>query len=1171
MGQPRRAGSTVALGSIKSNIGHLEGAAGVVGLIKAVLCLERRQWPPVALFATLNPHISLAGTAVVIPTTLTPWESGTDRRVAGVSSFGWSGTNAHVVLEEAPASVTPSAANDGRPRLLPISARTPDAFAAQVRGWVQWCQSHAPAALADVASTAALRRAHCEYRGAVVGSTVAECGAALDAITRGESHPHVLTGRRLERGGIVFVFPGQGSQWVGMGRQLLESEPVFRDAIDRCETAMSAYVSWSLVEELRAESTRSRLSAIEVVQPVLFSVEVALAALWRSWGVEPDAVVGHSMGEVAAAHVAGALTLDDAARVICERSRLLRRISGKGAMAALELSLDDAAVVIQGYQSRLSIAASNSPGSTVISGDVDAVAAVMADLQARDVFCRAIKVDVASHSPQVDALADDLLTALGPLRPVAATLPVYSTVTTAIETGVTLNAEYWVRNLRQPVLLSQTIARLAADGHTTFIEISPHPILLPAIETSLAALGRPAIVVPSLRRDEDERKVVLGSAARLYVQGGCDLDWRTMNGPGGFVEVPQYPYQRERFWLAAAPVASASMRPVFGAADRHPLLTGGILIADRPGVRVWQFALDPRRVRFLRDHELEGAPLLAASVTIELMLAAGAQQYGDVPLVIDALELLRPLTFGADTRSVLQVSARPLGDGRSEVHIHSVEETASRLLARAGVRAATSHDVTDPPPCALTGVAGSIGHERFYADLEARGIRIGDTLRTVASVTAVSQGVEAWLELSDEAVSRSAKYYCDPAAMDGLLQLMVLAAGDDARLHVPSRIREIRWHRKPSRQMIAGAKRVAVDASNGRMEQDLWLARASGARVLELAGVQLRTLDRTVTRAPERVEDWLYEIAWVAKPVESQPTVKHQSKVARWLVFADRTGVGDALVAWLGRKGQQAAVVTPGEAFTDHGAGRFTVRRDSDTDLQRLFDATVERDDMPCRGVVFLWPIDEASAPADAAGFVPDICGSTIAALRIVQRLVGRERSQPPRLWIVTRGAQPVDGQVPAPWQAPLWGLGRVTAEEHHESYGGLIDLDPGGGSRCGDGRARGIHLGRRCRARDRLAGWRAVRATAGPLALERAARGPLVYRRHLSRDRRVRWRWPLRCPLDGGAGCAPPRARRAIRAAAAARVGRARSGLTARRLCCVRARAGGRGGKRPFGARRRQ
>jgi len=552
-------GSAVScyLGSVKTNIGHLEGAAGIAGLIKAVLVLQHGQIPANLHFSSLNPYISLAGTRLAVPTELTQWDPNGKTRLAGVSSFGWSGTNVHLVLEEAPARATSAKAavpatddevastTGSRPFVLPVSARSHGALVALLDGYRETLGQAGSEQLDAVCATAGLRRTSHGHRVAVVGRDAATLISGLaEAAARAPIRP------RLESPRVVFVFPGQGSQWAGMGRSLMAAEPEFRATIARCDTAIRAEGGWSLIDVL---NSKAPMDDIATLQPTLFSMQVGLASLWRSWGIIPEAVVGHSMGEVAAAHIAGALSLEDAVRVMCRRSGLLRRIAGRGAMALVELPLHEAREACAAEASRVAVAVSNGPRASVLSGDVEALDRIVATLTARGVYCRPVKVDVASHSPQVDVLRDDLLTQLALVQPVEAKIPLYSTVDAQQLDGTSLDAVYWVRNLREPVRMHDATVQLLADGFDAFIEISPHPILLPSIDDAIEEAAADAVTVASTRRDGDERRDMLEGLARLFERGAtpewCAL-WPVPPMP---VSLPAYPWQRERFWIDEAP------------------------------------------------------------------------------------------------------------------------------------------------------------------------------------------------------------------------------------------------------------------------------------------------------------------------------------------------------------------------------------------------------------------------------------------------------------------------------------------------------------------------------------------------------------------------------------------------------------------------------------------
>jgi myxalamid-type polyketide synthase MxaE and MxaD len=1018
----RAPGSPVALGSVKSSIGHLEGAAGIAGLIKAVLCLQHKQWPPVAHFREINPHISISGTAVVIPQSLTPWETQRGRRVAGVSSFGWSGTNAHVVLEEAPEMATRERTpGGGRLLLLPVSARTDEAFAAQIHGWRQWCEAgiNSTAALEDVCNSATLRRAHHDHRAAVIGESVKEIADLLGVVASERTHPRVAVGRRGERAGIVFVFPGQGSQWLGMGRHLLDGEPVFRAAIERCSKALSVYVDWSLVDELRAAPDASRLREIDVVQPVLFSIEVALAGLWRSWGITPDAVVGHSMGEVAAAHVAGALTLEDAARVICLRSQLLRRISGQGAMAALELSYEEAARAIAGYEECLSIAVSNSPGSTVISGDVAAIDAVMATLQSRDVFCRAINVDVASHSPHVDALQDDLLKALAPVKPGETVVPMYSTVTAAIASGQELDAWYWARNLRQPVQMSAAVQRLVADGNSTFMEMSPHPILLPAIEDGLSVLGVAGIALPSLRRDEDERGVLLGAVASLYVNG-YDPDWRSINGSGAFIDVPHYPFQRERFWLARDDTRSPE--PV--ARRGHPVLGEPLERSDRS--YVWDVVT---RGAFLPAREsctFDGTPLVAPALwcesALEAAAVAGASGVSD-------FELLLAFVPTSTVEVTSRAEAIPSAGGVFKFRLLSRQHEQPWTTHAIGTlsRLPRTPLVLDRDD-ALTRSATHLTRELAYERLAESGWRVGDPLRAMSEVHLGSRDLVARFETPT--TRRHPSFRLPLALWQSCFDAASLLASATtnsapADAYLPLRVGDVRL----GDVSATSGWIVARVADDHRGTVDVSVVDDSGASVVTLRAVEMihhSASARDLVTAS--VDNWLFDLSWEAI---GHAIPAHASREPlSWLIFADRAGVGGSMAA---------AVVQRGDAVT-------LVRRDDPRDVGEVVREYVAAAAGRRCAVVHLWSLDlpglESTSQDDLEDTLVHNCGSI---LHSVQALVESLHAVQARLWLVTKGAHTISRGVndQGPMQAPVWGLGRVVAEEHHEHWGGLVDIDP--------------------------------------------------------------------------------------------------------------------------------
>ncbi|NJM66118.1 MAG: alpha/beta fold hydrolase [Acaryochloris sp. RU_4_1] len=560
------------VGSVKTNIGHLEAAAGIAGVIKVALCLQHRQVPASLHFHQPNPYIPLDQLRLKVQQSLQAWPGEAQPALAGISSFGFGGTNAHVILAAAPQrplSPQPLEIPDPQVYLLPLSARSPEALQAVARTYETFLTASAvQPSLSDLCYTASVRRSHHDHRLSLVFHNPSELTALLQSFAEGEVSGALSVGhrQRSKRAKLVFVFPGQGPQWWQMGRQLWQQEPIFRSALEQCDTLLYAHTGWSLLNQLWAPEEQSQLGETEVAQPALFALQVALVALWRAWGIQPNAVVGHSLGEVAAAYTAGGLTLAEAIRVVYHRSRLMQQGTGLGKMAAVELSQTEAEQWLADYGDRIAIAAINSPTSVVLSGEATALETVLAQLQNQGVFTKLLPVNYAFHSPQMQPFKAELTQSLEGLQPQSTRIPLYSTVTGQISPGEALDAHHWGRNIREPVQFAQAIAQLVADKHTLFIEISPHPVLAGYISQTLGETG---VVLPSLRRHTQERAVMLASLGALYTHG-YPVDWHKLYPEGGeHVSLPPYPWQRSRYWVETVPELPSQTPALFEAAPQN--------------------------------------------------------------------------------------------------------------------------------------------------------------------------------------------------------------------------------------------------------------------------------------------------------------------------------------------------------------------------------------------------------------------------------------------------------------------------------------------------------------------------------------------------------------------------------------------------------------------------
>ncbi|MGW1786525.1 type I polyketide synthase [Streptomyces sp. NPDC002143] len=551
-GRDRPADRPLRLGSVKSNLGHAAAAAGLAGLVKTVMALRHGTLPKTLHVDAPSPHIDWSGGAVELLTEQTPWPD-TDRpRRAGVSSFGISGTNAHVIVEQAPTEParpdTAAPDNAGAPLPYLLSAGTERGLRTVAGRLRDHLAQHPELDPAGVSFSLATTRTVLAHRAVAVARDRDALLHALDGLAAGEARPGTVEGSGPTRERAVFVFPGQGSQWPGMAAELLADAPLFAEHIARCETALAPYVDWSLTDVLR-DPEGSALERVDVVQPALWAVMVSLAELWRAHGVRPSAVVGHSQGEIAAACVAGALTLQDGAKIVALRSKALLDLADSGLMASLAMSQEEAVERIATMGGRLFLAAANGPGQVVVSGEPDAVRALAAEAGR----ARILPVDYASHSDHVEKIRDRLLTDLAGIEPTPGRVPFHSTVTAGPLDTTELDAEYWYTNLRQTVRFEETVRGLLEQGHDAFLDMGPHPTLVTPIQETAASLGADHAVIGSLRRDKGglERFLLsLGEAAVL----GVAPDWSTLfrGSRPAAVDLPTYPFQRRRYWLDPA-------------------------------------------------------------------------------------------------------------------------------------------------------------------------------------------------------------------------------------------------------------------------------------------------------------------------------------------------------------------------------------------------------------------------------------------------------------------------------------------------------------------------------------------------------------------------------------------------------------------------------------------
>ncbi|WP_433343020.1 SDR family NAD(P)-dependent oxidoreductase [Micromonospora sp. CA-111912] len=841
-GRDRPDGRPLLLGSLKANIGHAQAAAGVGGVIKMVQALRHGVLPGLLHLDRPTGHVDWedSGLRLLDATTTWPW-TGRPRR-AGVSSFGISGTNAHVLLEE-PAPEPAPGRRPEPPAALPwvVSGRSPRALRAQAARLRDLLHGEPETDLADLArALTAHRHAH-EHRAVVVGTGRDELLRGLDAVACGLPAPGVSTGRARPGHRPVLVFPGQGTQWTGMAVRLLESSPVFAASMRECGRALAPFVDRSLPGVL---GDAAALRHVDVVQPALWAVMVSLAAVWRSFGVEPAAVVGHSQGEIAAACVAGALSLSDGARVVCLRARAIRALSGRGGMMSVQLPRAAAQRHLRPWQGRISIAAVNGPRSTVVSGDPDALDALGEQLAAEDVRLSRLPVDYASHSAQVERLRERLLTELAGIRPRTSDMPFHSTLTGGIIDTAGLDAEYWYRNLRHTVEFEGAIRALHAAGHRTFVEASPRAVLTMDVQEILDEGDRPGTALGTLRRDDGGLDRLLTSIAEAYVIGlGVRWEPALAAGARGRVGLPTYAFQTERFWLLPD-TAAAGARALGLVPGEHPLLGAGLPRADDGGLLLTG-VLSATGRPWLADHGVGGDVLLSGTTFVELALHVG-QRVGRPQ--VEELVLHAPLVLAEGAGARIQVSVGgAASEPRRPVTVYA--EDASTWVRHASGwltgRVAPAAPFAWPPPDAERVDLGDA-----YERLAATGYDYGPAFRGLRALWRSGTDLYAEIVLPEPLQADAAEYGLHPALLDAALHPL-LVADDHDEICLPYSWSGVALHATGA----TGLRVHLADAGGGAIR--LHATDFDGRPVASVDALTLRPLRRG---SPDRL---LWQVDWV--------------------------------------------------------------------------------------------------------------------------------------------------------------------------------------------------------------------------------------------------------------------------------------------------------------------
>lgn len=1040
-GRARRELAPVVIGSIKSNIGHTEAVAGAAGIIKAVVTTMDRQAYPLANLRTCHPDIPFDELNLRISDDTIPLG---DSFCAAVNSFGYGGSNAHVVLQTAPrrdasqfteASVAAQTQGCGEspcplPYFLPLSARSPKALAELADRYSELLNG--PSNLDDVLYSVSHKRAHLNHRAVVSGRSRSELLTALKALRDGQESTDVVLNNVPYscNSAPVFVFTGMGPQWWAMGQELYRDQPIYRAAVEEADRLFQEIAGWSILAEMLKEETQSRITQTEFAQPANLLIQIGLLATLRAAGIEPAAVVGHSVGELASAYAAGVLSLHDALHVCYHRSQLQASCRGTGGMLAVAIAEQRALELISGVSDRVSIAAINGPTNITLAGDIDCLTDIAEQLTAEGIFNRKLEVEVPYHSPMMMPIMEPLREALREVTPREPTVALVSTVTGRRVEGLAYGADYWPMNVRQPVLFAAAIESLLADGYTHFIEVGPHPVLSTSLADCIRASGKECRTLHTLRRNQPECKSLERALMAIHASG-ASINWHKLNGRGRFVTLPNYPWQRERYWLENPRAVQDRIAPV-----DHPILG----MQEAPGAPHYRNDFDHEPMAYLRDHVVTGMPVLPAAAYVEALLELARLHFADAKRVslrdlrIQSALLLNPeratdfvtdydpLTGNAVIRSLENGT---LGFG--QVHVQC-------QIAQANTQVEPSaEDLKFDIDAWRQQLPHSQGVTQLYDGLASIGLTYGPAFQTVREIRVDTHAglVLSRIELNPQLAADLFKYKLHPTLLDACFHSLMTMLDSRDSTYLPTGLQELNLYVSQSPSVIyCLGQRVSQDQRH--IDCDLTIVDEAGNLVATIRGMRSTATGRRQQQRTDKHGDPVREQVLTYDWLYSE-SVGEPKRLGHWLVVGGRDDVTEYVAEQLQNFGAiVAGVMRVGSRYSVDG-NCFEVAAAERGDIDQVLAACGELD-----GVVFTHGLSATLQSPDPTG------EAAIAHMHVVtQALHGFGYSVVPRAYVVTRNGLAVkdhDSKI-EPAQAAINGYVRVAFNELDGFRFSTIDL----------------------------------------------------------------------------------------------------------------------------------
>lgn len=1038
-GKNRSGNDRVVVGSIKSNIGHLEAAAGVAGVIKAILTIMHRKAFPLGNLQEPNAEIAFEQLGLRLSDDLISLGTPGEPLTVAVNSFGYGGSNAHAILQSPPSEVQPTTSLETIteeskaihfPIALPLSARSKRSLLASAQRMAEFLKSTSHS-LGDIAYTASLHRAHLTHRAVVLGQSREELIERLEALASGNDHEAIVQDVQPYQGldQPVFVFTGMGPQWWGMGQMLYRDEPVYRRAVEYADQTFQSIAGWSILDEMLKTSEDSLIQKTIYAQPANFIVQLGILAMLEAAGVRPGAVVGHSVGELGSAYAAGVLSLEDALRVSYFRSQIQAEAAGEGGMLAAAISRADALRRIERFKDRVSIAANNSPDSVTLAGDFEPLQEIAKELEAEGIFHRQLEVEIPYHSPLMDPLMPRLQQALSDIVTHDPKLPVYSTVTGDLVAGASFGADYWPQNIRQPVEFAATVAKLLEAGYRTFVEIGPHPVLATSLKDCIRATDKDCRIIHTLRRNMPNESLCVKRAAMAVFAAGCRIDWMPHVKGHQRIALPNYAWSREHYWNENDRAAQDRINPFL-----YPLLG----TQEAMAAPVWRVDFDFQQQAYLREHVVSGMPILPAAGYFEALLELASIQFPDAGAwALRNIEILRPLVLSADRGIDFTTSwdpalqrcvQRSLENGKLGV---GQEHLAAQVSSIPKVDALS----VDLPSLIASGkikddMAG------FYSDLAQLGLAYGPLFQTIRELHHLDESrILARVSIDESLTEMLEKYVLHPTLLDGCFQSLMAMLESDGTTYLPTHVEEfVFFGERGSAIREFWCVGEMVERTARSMTCNLTLVDREGRVFATLRGLKATAANRggqqRIDKYGDPVKRQILNYRWEYGEIPAEPR-----RLGHWLIVGEVDDVSSQLAARMESYGASIVGQVAYGTGTQASSSSFTIAGDSISDVERVLERCGDLD-----GVVFLNQLDRSLSENCHTGQA-----SLNSLLVFTQAMLKRNANKRPRAYVVTQGAFCIDdfASVPIdPRAAAINGWVRVAASELSGFRFTTVDLD---------------------------------------------------------------------------------------------------------------------------------